>query len=523
VNKILWPNKQELVRRREPNGSQLDIGLTWFEWSRFIRRRHNARFLLPFAFVATHNHFVLDRGGKVFKQSSPVIKLPEGASEDRHLELLGLLNSSAACFWLKQVSHDKGSQGINEGIKSQAWERFYEFTSTQLARFPLPGALPLEYGRTLDGLAQQLAKLRPSGGLTREELDAAGAEYETVRRLMVFWQEELDWWVYRAYGLLDADDASFLTPGGAEAEVALGGRAFEIAVARRVANGEETTEWFARHGSTPRTTAPNAVVQRRLDLIAERRDIALLERPEYKRRWAAPTWEEQERKALTRWLLDRLENKEYWFDSDGHPRTLTVNRLADLVSAQDAEFRRVVSILVGRPDFDLATEIEGLVEAEHVPYLAAHRYTAKGLAKRKQWERTWDLQRQEDAGEPVGMIAVPPRYQQADFRRTKYWRLRGKLDVPKERFISYRDAGKGVLGWAGWDHLQQMLALATLYLNSRTEQGWTTEQLTPLLAGQVELEPWVRQWHGEDPDARFVLGFLDTELASHGLTREDIA
>ena len=70
---------------------------------------------IAFAFVATHNHFVLDRGGKVFKQTAPVIKLPAGATEDDHLELLGVLNSSAACFWLKQVSHDKGNRGVNEG------------------------------------------------------------------------------------------------------------------------------------------------------------------------------------------------------------------------------------------------------------------------------------------------------------------------------------------------------------------------------------------------------------------------
>ena len=63
---------------------------------------------IVFAFVATHNHFVLDRGGKVFKQSAPVIKLPPSATEDDHLALLGLLNSSTACFWMKQVCHDKG-------------------------------------------------------------------------------------------------------------------------------------------------------------------------------------------------------------------------------------------------------------------------------------------------------------------------------------------------------------------------------------------------------------------------------
>ena len=58
---------------------------------------------IVFAFVATHNHFVLDRGGKVFNRSAPVIKLPPNATEDDHLALLGLLNSSTACFWMKQV------------------------------------------------------------------------------------------------------------------------------------------------------------------------------------------------------------------------------------------------------------------------------------------------------------------------------------------------------------------------------------------------------------------------------------
>ena len=42
---------------------------------------------------------ILDRGGKVFKQSAPIIKLPENATEDDHLALLGYLNSSVACFY----------------------------------------------------------------------------------------------------------------------------------------------------------------------------------------------------------------------------------------------------------------------------------------------------------------------------------------------------------------------------------------------------------------------------------------
>ena len=65
----------------------------------------------------THNHFALDRGGKVFNRWAPVIKLPEGASEDDHLRLLGVLNSSTACFWLKQVSHEQGKRAVSAGIE----------------------------------------------------------------------------------------------------------------------------------------------------------------------------------------------------------------------------------------------------------------------------------------------------------------------------------------------------------------------------------------------------------------------
>ena len=86
---------------------------TWLAWHEYTSATQLSSFSsIAFAFVATHNHFVLDRGGKVFKQSAPVIKLPESATEDDHLALLGVLNSSTACFWLKQVSQSKGTSGI---------------------------------------------------------------------------------------------------------------------------------------------------------------------------------------------------------------------------------------------------------------------------------------------------------------------------------------------------------------------------------------------------------------------------
>ena len=54
--------------------------------------------------------------------------------------------------------------------------------------------------------------------------------------------------------------------------------------------------------------------------------------------------------------------------------------------------------------------------------------------------------------------------------------------------------------WAGWDHLQQARALAAYYVEMKDRDGWPAERLAPLLAGLLELEPWLLQWHNElDP------------------------
>jgi hypothetical protein len=106
---------------------------------------------------------------------------------------------------------------------------------------------------------------------------------------MIALQEELDWHVYYLYGLLDEDCRA---PETDVPQVALGERSFEIALARRVENGEVETEWFRRHGSSPVTILPEhwpeaykIVVERRLRVIRLRRAINMVERPEYKRRW----------------------------------------------------------------------------------------------------------------------------------------------------------------------------------------------------------------------------------------------
>jgi len=520
IENLLWPYRPQLSRRVAFGKSQIERGLPWTSYSMFFSGRYGGR-TISFAFVGTHNQFVLDRDDRVFNRTAPIIKLPVGASEDEHLRLLGVLNSSTACFWLKQVSHDKGSQSGTGGFMHDEWERFYEFTGTKLQEFPLPAEYPLKLGQELDGLAQRLTAVSPTsmaaGAVpTRALLAEAQAEWASTRGRMIALQEELDWQVYRQYGLL-ADELTLSMAG--VPEIKLGERAFEIVLGRKIADGGESSVWFARHGSTPITEVPGhwpaeyrALVEKRISVIESDRNIGLIERPEYKRRWATEGWDKLQDTALRDWLLDRLENRDLWFaDVDGmvQPRLWTTGQLADELAA-DADFVSVAEIY--RPGEELAKVVAALVADEHVPFLAALRYTDTGLVKRADWESVWDQQRAEDAAptpekakEIRDAIPVPPKYAPKDFRKTSFWRARGKLDVPKERFISYQPAGRDndptlLIGWAGFDHREQAQALATLIVDRRDNDGWDGTRLTPLVAGLREVMPWVRQWHNEvDP------------------------
>ncbi|MER0482656.1 BREX-2 system adenine-specific DNA-methyltransferase PglX [Streptomyces sp. Edi2] len=542
--RAMWPNRRVLQRRKR-FGKFIDTipAIQWYEYGELYREKLRTSRSIVFGFVATHNHFTLDRGGKVFKQSAPMIKLPETASEEDHLRILGLLNSSTACFWLKMMSHDKGSQGVNEGFKSQDWERFYEFTGTKIQKFPVPLAQPCSLVGALDALAQELIATSPAALAapnaatpTALSLRAARTKWESTRARMIALQEELDWHVYALYDLhaIDLRAAESEVP-----ELALGERAFEIVLARGVKKGEASDEWFKRHNSKPITEIPDhwsdaykAVVQKRIDAIETSRAIGMVERPEYKRRWATEAWDVLQEHALKSWLLDHMEKRELWLP-DGQPTILTRDELASALSS-DENFVSVAELYA--PRAELATVVAGLLAEEHVPFLPALRYKLSGLKKRVDWEHVWDLQRKEDAvpDEPAkrkirGTIPVPPKYTSADFLKPSYWRARGKLDVPKERFISYATGAisgtPNLFGWAGWDHREQAQALATYFTN---HDGLSSEEMTPLLAGLLELQPWLDQWHDDfDPlygssPAAFFAGYRATQQGEHGLTDDDL-
>ena len=390
---------------------------------------------------------------------------------------------------------------------------------------------------------------------TRQLLDLTAARVTAIRAEMIFLQEELDWLIYRAYGILSEAECP-LAPGSAEPQLgshaanlpswcsalpglALGERAFEIDLARKVEAEEEETSWFTRHRSTPITDLPahwpaayQQVVQRRLDLIASHPHIGLLEKPEHKRRWQSDPWDDVVSHGLRDWLCDHLEDRRLWpLPEQEAPQFISTTTLADL-AFRDATFTQVAALYRGNDHFDQHALILELVAAESVPALPIWRYTDEGLIKRADWEKVWELQRREDAGETID-IPVPPRYIAKDFQKASFWSHRGKLDVPKERFISYPgaqpDGDPGLLIlWAGYDHAQHTTALVAHYQWAKETAGWPHDRLIPLLVSLDQLTPWLKQWHNDlDPTHGVRLGdsyaeFLAGECHALGITVKDL-
>lgn len=209
------------------------------------------------------------------------------------------------------------------------------------------------------------------------------------------------------------------------------------------------------------------------------------------------------------------------------------------------------------PAFDVVQLVTELVENESVPHFPVLRYKPSGLRKREEWETTWDLQRQEDAidartklpvddpqflspnesdrlkRKQVGDIPVPPKYTSTDFLASHYWRLRGKLDVPKERWVSFPHCegqdGTLTFAWAGYDHLQLARAVSAHYVDVQERIGGRDDpRLVPLLASLIELLPWLKQWHNDvDPEFNMAMGdyfegFIQEEARNLGMTLDQI-
>ena len=536
VFKYLWPYRTTMwARATFGGGTYRSEGKPWWKWHQVTSSRIDGS-TIAFAEVATHNHFVLDRGGKVFKQTAPIIKLPESATEDDHLALLAYLNSSTACFWIKQVCHKKSS--ASQKHHADPARACFAFSGTAIAGLPIPkypkrelvvaaSRRLLELARERTGIVCGSAVEAKAGSPSiSQQWEKAWQKYDELSSLCAYLQEEIDWATYQAIGLVGEDDKIDLLGDHAFAKV-LGCRPFEqdtgydAGVSIRVrASGSGPAPQGSRHGAIP------AFWNERKTTLKDP-CLALVESREYKRQWRD-----------TEQNIDFGEFRRA-VQADWLSRTIT-GRIEDAVRTST----RPISVRTAALRLDLTDQLAEIMTAagsadvveeimkESAPFATALLFSEAGVATYASWRQTWALQRREDLGEVVGEIPVPPKYDQKDFRDANYWRLRGKLDVPKERFISYPGCEKDgdpspLIGWAGWNHLQRAQALVALYQERKNEDGWPKDRLIPMLVGLHELMFWLEQWHsqpeaGSQNPAREFKQFLDAELNAHQLTTDDL-
>jgi hypothetical protein len=493
VHRYFWRFRTILRGRSVFGKCPEERGAKWFEHLEHYTERLTSKLLLSFPLVTTHNHFALSRDKSVFIHSAPVVTLPTGVGEDEYLALLGLLNSSAACFWMKQVFHPKTH--ASQRHHPDPARGVYEFAATGLQALPVPDLgehreAIVALSRLLDKHARTRAALldreavaglvssSKDGSALLAKLEARWHEADALRERMVALQEEIDWVVYVLFGLADRTCLAeskrlpaLTCPRGSRPFERQKGRASTVRSGGRTLSLDE--------GEVPPVgTLPDwaeELWQRRESLIASSPDLQLLETPVFKRAWrdteqnvAEPEYRRRKDIAdLQAWLTERIEA---WAASRS-----AVFSLGQLTAALQDQQEILVAAesLAGRRDFCLDALAADVVMSEAVPSHRFHIYTDAGLAKRATWEEVWSLQRCEDAGEKVGTIPVPPEYSQGsrgkstDFLRNEFWRLRGKLDVPKERFIAFtevpgRSGVETLYGWAGWTAQQRVKAILAI-------------------------------------------------------------
>jgi hypothetical protein len=546
--RYLWPYRAGISRRKRFGTPMLERGLTWYELQEVYAEKLRSPMAIFFASVAGHNHFVYNSsGGNVFKQSAPVIKLLDGATEDEYIGLTGYLNSSVACFWMKQVFYPKATSVKDvQGETGRPEDNRYDFAGTGMHQMPLPPSTKelVFLAREVLSLSAERSTLAPrimdEPAATAEELRnrirRTTEHQEQITARMIALQEEIDWRVYEAFGLSESLPSDL----------------------------EETTKLvadlrpFQWNDPVPPMGAPKIYASRRV-MIEQSADLRLLEDPNYKRLWKgqrgifarnALSFRERVDVQIRTWLLDYVEGL---FLSRGEPKVVNSLWLSREISSNPATMA-ALEILVGSPNFVIDAALGQLISAELAPSASSQLYSDDGIEKRRIWEETWTLQRREDAGEKLS-VPVPPKYDKDDFEHSAVvWRHRGKLDVPKERFIAYPTAtpppgatGSAglVFGWAGWTHIEQLQAAIALWQDEWDEHGTkvlpratratrddtdptvladnaTREKLLPILQTMVDLLPWVIQWHNEDGGAADFERYVKEECRKVEMSLEEV-
>lgn len=490
-----------LKTRKNYGNTVEELDMVWYEYTYTANRDWSQSLGIAYAFISTHNHFVFSSDLWVGDRSALRLTLPEEQSEndryDDYLSATAILNSSTVCLYLKQTSFDK--RAGEEPVR----DTYYEFAVSNVDDIPLPGGCrvggtnrtrAVALAKEISDLSKDLSRLSmrklferqneayqkwnrklagyvsphttlPEPFSDAQELCAAREKLVTVRRdtrdRMIFLQEEVDWIAYDMYGLLKSDTPlaeNYLSRTEFEAaRLQLGQRPFEIA------GKSYTGDWPEGYEPEPLPEALHDLTEARIAVMEASADVALVEDPLYKRRWVPPDYDEEFREAAEWWLAEKLE-----WALEQHGRPISVREWAHILG-DDERVNAVLEVLTSTRMFDLEAELLKVIEANAAPNRPEHYLEPAGLRK-------FYAARESDP-------PTTPEYRRTEFSDATTWKLRGKLNIPRERFIHYAefdhtgrgadapDSGGPWFGWAGWDAAERADALAFL-LDQANRAGW---------------------------------------------------
>jgi hypothetical protein len=465
LDRVLSPFRSYLEVRFQFRKTQLEAGLQWFEFREYHRRALRPQ--LTYADIATHLHFIVSGGNRVFNQHAPVVELPPDSSDNQQHLLAGLLNSSSVLFWLKQDCYNKGAgkdeerdrfeyaggkieqipipEVIGAGLKGETrlterlsclslecWERGQKLQSLRMMKvFEKPGEAYEAWNTALPGY---LAPSSAIGIPFTNTMDLKAAvkrvtkEREKLRAEMIARQEEMDWLVYSAYGLIDAPISSSLL----DSDLSLDREQRPFCLWAK-AEGD-----FAKAVSLipPEWSAVRkALWKSRLEAIRDNEHIRRIEQPVYKRRWdeqwkisnrwecGQPAYDAEFLDAFHWWLSEKAE---WWLK---HPKKGGPVSLEDWTAALWADSRVQAAWPVAAEATHRLEQWKAQLQ-EKAPSKSSPLDPGRGAFARF----FKALVKEQTVPENIP-FAVPWEQIEETVRvPSAVKRIRGKLNVPRERF-----------------------------------------------------------------------------------------
>lgn len=460
---LRWFNKfkESLSNRPTFSGTFAEAGKVMYEYHQLPIGRAKNLCSIAFPEIATHGHFAFHFGFKLFSREAPILKLPLNSSAAEYHLFSGFLNSCATLFWLKQVCFNKGAGEDEER------DRFV-YAGGKVEQLPVPTVIanalqgtknPLvatltelsracgERGQVLPSLALKMLFVQSSEAYygwnsalpgyitphaeiatpftTTEGLQAtfqrAIALREQLRAEMIARQEEMDWLVYEAYGLIVGDGERI-----ADYELQREERPF-VLWAQAEGDYDRAVDLIPTHWPDER----QQLWRKRLALIRDNEHIRRIEQPVYKRRWdeqwkvgnswqcGQPAYDAELLDAFHWWLSEKAE---WWLEQNTQAVSLDAWTIALWADARIQAAWPVIAAAAHRLELWKWEQKEE--QAGHPPKLDDSRAAFAKFFKALVKEQTVPQ------GIPFG---VPyDKLKVAVSAQVK--KIRGKLNVPRERF-----------------------------------------------------------------------------------------